>query len=60
MVLLDGEPTWGFLYRRMMPILARAHRVITTDLFGFGRSEHFLQEDRGEAIAERITAWLSG
>jgi haloalkane dehalogenase len=34
-----GEPTWGFLYRRMIPILAEAGRVIVPDLIGFGRSD---------------------
>jgi haloalkane dehalogenase len=38
-LLLHGEPTWGFLYRRMIPTLARAGRVIAPDLFGFGRSD---------------------
>lgn len=36
---LHGEPTWGYLYRHMIPILARAGRVIVPDLIGFGRSD---------------------
>ena len=37
---LHGEPSWGFLYRRMIPVFAAAgHRVIVPDLVGFGRSE---------------------
>lgn len=36
---LHGEPMWGYLYRRMMPVLARAGRVIVPDLIGFGRSD---------------------
>ena len=36
---LHGEPMWGYLYRRMMPILAKAGRVIVPDLIGFGRSD---------------------
>ncbi len=36
---LHGEPMWGYLYRHMMPILARAGRVIVPDLIGFGRSD---------------------
>jgi haloalkane dehalogenase len=39
LLLLHGEPTWGFLYRRMIPGLAGAGRVIIPDLFGFGRSD---------------------
>src|SRR6266545_4350991 len=37
---LHGEPTWSFLYRRMMPVLASAGlRVVCPDLVGFGRSD---------------------
>jgi len=36
---LHGEPTWSYLYRKMIPILARTHRVIAPDLIGFGRSD---------------------
>ncbi len=37
---LHGEPSWSFLYRRMMPVLAAAGlRVICPDLVGFGRSD---------------------
>jgi haloalkane dehalogenase len=39
-VLLHGEPSWSFLYRRMIPVLAAAGlRVIAPDLIGFGRSD---------------------
>lgn len=36
---LHGEPSWGFLYRKMMPILAKKGRVVVPDLIGFGRSD---------------------
>jgi haloalkane dehalogenase len=36
---LHGEPTWSFLYRRMIPPLARVARVVAPDYFGFGRSD---------------------
>ena len=37
---LHGEPTWSFLYRRMIPaFLASGARVVAPDLFGFGRSD---------------------
>lgn len=36
---LHGEPTWGYLYRHMMPTLAAAGRVLVPDLIGFGRSD---------------------
>jgi len=39
-LLLHGEPSWSFLYRKMMPPLAAAGlRVIAPDLVGFGRSD---------------------
>jgi pimeloyl-ACP methyl ester carboxylesterase len=39
-VCLHGEPTWGYLYRRMIPVFVESgHRVIAPDLFGFGRSD---------------------
>jgi haloalkane dehalogenase len=36
---LHGEPTWAYLYRKMIPGLSRAARVITPDYYGFGRSD---------------------
>jgi len=42
---LHGEPTWGFLYRKMMPGLAERGRVVVPDLPGFGRSEKFTEQD---------------
>jgi haloalkane dehalogenase len=39
LLLLHGEPTWGFLYRTMIPVLVGAGRVVVPDLFGFGRSD---------------------
>jgi haloalkane dehalogenase len=39
-LLLHGEPTWSFLYRSMLPVLAgRGMRAIAFDLIGFGRSD---------------------
>jgi len=38
-LLLHGEPTWAFLYRKLVPPLARAARVVAPDYFGFGRSD---------------------
>jgi haloalkane dehalogenase len=38
-LLLHGEPTWAFLYRRLIPPLARVARVVAPDYFGFGRSD---------------------
>ena len=39
-LLMHGEPSWSYLYRKMIPILVAAgHRVIAPDLIGFGRSD---------------------
>lgn len=39
-LMLHGEPSWSYLYRKMIPILVSAgHRVICPDLVGFGRSD---------------------
>ena len=42
---LHGQPTWAYLFRRMMPVFLRAgHRVVAPDLFGFGRSDKPVDE----------------
>ena len=39
-LLLHGEPTWSFLYRHMVPVLAAAGlRAVAPDYLGFGRSD---------------------
>ncbi len=39
-LLMHGEPTWSFLYRKMIPVLVAAgFRVVAPDLVGFGRSD---------------------
>ena len=38
-ICLHGEPTWGYLYRKMIPPLAETNRVIVPDHMGFGKSE---------------------
>ncbi|WP_419850192.1 haloalkane dehalogenase [Candidatus Poriferisocius sp.] len=39
-LLLHGEPTWGYLYRKMIPpLVAGGYRVVVPDLIGFGRSD---------------------
>ena len=42
---LHGEPTWSYLYRKMIPTLSRAARVVAPDYLGFGRSDK--PTDRG-------------
>ena len=37
---LHGQPTWSYLYRRMIPVFTAAgHRVVAPDFLGFGRSD---------------------
>jgi pimeloyl-ACP methyl ester carboxylesterase len=37
---LHGEPTWAYLYRKMLPVFTQAGlRVVAPDFFGFGRSD---------------------
>jgi pimeloyl-ACP methyl ester carboxylesterase len=37
---LHGEPTWSYLYRRMIPVfVAAGHRAVAPDFLGFGRSD---------------------
>ncbi len=36
---LHGQPSWSYLYRKMIPIFANHGRVLAPDLFGFGRSD---------------------
>jgi len=37
---LHGEPSWGYLYRKMAPVFLKAGaRVVIPDLYGFGRSD---------------------
>src|SRR5262245_18827109 len=40
---LHGEPSWSFLYRRMIPPLAGRGRVVAPDFFGFGKSDKFTE-----------------
>ena len=45
-LLLHGEPSWSYLYRKMIPVLAAAGlRVIAPDLVGFGRSDKPARRD---------------
>jgi len=43
---LHGEPTWSYLYRKMIPIFTGAGcRVVAPDFFGFGRSDKPTDEE---------------
>ena len=47
---VHGEPTWGYLYRNIIPRLARHGRVVVPDQMGFGKSE--TPQDRRYTIEE--------
>ena len=56
-LLLHGEPTWSFLYRKMIPIFAAAGlRAIAPDLIGFGRSDKPIAQ--GDYTYARHVAWM--
>ena len=62
-LLLHGEPTWSFLYRKLIPILARDARCVAPDYFGFGRSDKptdrdWYSYDRHFASIERLVQAL--
>lgn len=43
---LHGEPTWAYLYRKMIPVFIEAGgRVVAPDFFGFGRSDKPVEDD---------------
>jgi len=43
---LHGQPTWSYLYRKMIPVFLNAgHRIIAPDFFGFGRSDKPVEDD---------------
>jgi haloalkane dehalogenase len=56
-VLLHGEPSWSYLYRKMIPVLAAAGlRVVAPDLVGFGRSDK--PSDRADYTYARHVEWM--
>lgn len=42
---LHGEPTWGYLYRKLIPELRTEGRVVVPDFIGFGRSDKYTEVD---------------
>lgn len=58
-VLMHGEPSWSYLYRKMMPPLLEAgYRVIAPDLVGFGRSDK--PTAPSDYSYQRHVDWMSG
>lgn len=57
-VCLHGEPTWSFLYRKMIPLFAAAgYRVLAPDLIGFGRSDK--PSERSDYTYAKHVRWMS-
>ncbi len=57
-LLMHGEPSWSFLYRRIIAKLAATgHRVVAPDLIGFGRSDK--PSDPADYTYERHVRWMS-
>jgi haloalkane dehalogenase len=55
-LLLHGEPSWSYLYRKMIPIITEAgYRAIAPDLVGFGRSDK--PADRSDYTYQRHVDW---
>ena len=55
---MHGEPSWSYLYRKMIPVfVAAGHRVVAPDLIGFGRSDKPVE--RRDYTYERHVAWMS-
>jgi len=57
-LLLHGEPTWSFLYRKIIAgLVANGHRAVAPDLVGFGRSDK--PTEREDYTYERHVEWMS-
>ncbi|MGB8685147.1 MAG: haloalkane dehalogenase [Candidatus Binatus sp.] len=57
-LLMHGEPSWSFLYRKIVANLAaRGHRVVAPDLVGFGRSDK--PAEQLDYTFERHVRWMS-
>ena len=56
-LLMHGEPSWSYLYRKMIPIIIDAgHRAVAPDLVGFGRSDK--PADRSDYTYQRHVDWM--
>jgi len=56
-LLMHGEPSWSYLYRKMIPILVGAgHRAVAPDLVGFGKSDK--PASRDDYTYNRHVAWM--
>jgi len=56
-LLMHGEPSWCYLYRKMIPIITDAgYRAIAPDLIGFGRSDK--PANRNDYTYARHVGWM--
>ncbi len=56
-LLLHGEPSWAYLYRKMIPAFTAAgHRAVAPDLVGFGRSDK--PAEKSDYTFQRHVDWL--
>ncbi|HVL90378.1 MAG TPA: haloalkane dehalogenase [Actinomycetota bacterium] len=56
-LMLHGEPSWSYLYRKMIPVFtASGFRAVAPDLVGFGRSDK--PAGRTDYTYERHVAWM--
>jgi haloalkane dehalogenase len=56
-LLMHGEPSWSYLYRKMIPIIIDAgHRAVAPDLAGFGRSDK--PAERIDYTYQRHVDWV--
>ena len=59
LLLLHGEPSWSYLYRKMIPLFTAAgHRAVAPDLVGFGRSDKPVR--REDYSYQRHVDWTRG
>ena len=57
-LLMHGEPSWSYLYRKVIPVLVKAgHRAIAPDLIGFGRSDK--PDNREDYTYQRHVDWMT-
>lgn len=62
-VCFHGEPSWSYLYRKMLPpLVAGSYRVVCPDLVGFGRSDKPTERDwyTFDRHCELVSGALSG
>ncbi len=58
-LMLHGEPSWSFLYRKMIPVVTAAgYRAIAPDLIGFGKSDKL--PNTSDYSYQKYVDWMTG